>query len=66
MGKVRKVQLGDEKYEKAQAKKADVRREAKKLKKEKVKGVGLHGGERTAVVEGMELKGEVRDLLEKG
>jgi large subunit ribosomal protein L1 len=65
MGKVRKVALGDESFEKEQRKKAEVRREAKKFKKEKVEGVGLHGGERTAVVEGTELNAEVKELLEK-
>ena len=63
MGKVRKVVMGDVELEKKQRKKADVRREAKKLKK--VEGVGLHGGERTAVVEGTELKAEVREILEE-
>ena len=63
MGKVRKVSLGDVEQEKKQRKKADVRRETKKLKK--VEGVGLHGGERTAVVEGTELKAEVREILEE-
>jgi len=63
MGKVRKVQLGDESFEKEQRKKAEVRREAKKLKK--IEGVGLKGGERTAVVEGTELKGDIKDLIEK-
>jgi len=63
MGKVRKVVMGDESFEKEQRKKAEVRREAKKLKK--IEGVGLHGGERTAVVEGTELKADVKELLEK-
>jgi len=63
MGKVRKVVMGDVEQEKKQRKKADVRRETKKLKK--VEGVGLHGGERTAVVEGTELKAEVREILEE-
>lgn len=65
MGKVRKVALGDEKQEKEQKRKAEARREGKKAKKAKVEGVGLHGGERTAVVEGTELKAEVKELLEK-
>jgi len=65
MGKVRKVAMGDVELEKKQHKRAEVRREAKKLKKAKVEGVGLHGGERTAVVEGTELKAEVREILEK-
>jgi len=55
--------MGDVELEKKQRKKADVRRETKKLKK--VEGVGLHGGERTAVVEGTELKAEVREILEE-
>jgi len=63
MGKVRKVVMGDVEQEKKQRKKADVRREAKKLKK--VEGVGLHGGERTAVVEGTELKADVKEILEE-
>lgn len=65
MGKVRKVVLGDEKQEKEQKRKTEARREGKKAKKAKVEGVGLHGGERTAVVEGTELTGEVKELLEK-
>jgi len=65
MGKVRKVILGDESLEKEQRKKAEVRRETKKFKKEKVEGVGLHGGERTSVVEGTELKSDVKELLDK-
>jgi len=65
MGKVRKVVMGDESLEKEQRKKAEVRREAKKFKKEKVEGVGLKGGERTSVVEGTELKSDVKELLEK-
>ncbi|EKD32365.1 MAG: hypothetical protein ACD_77C00113G0001, partial [uncultured bacterium] len=54
MGKVRKVALGDEKQEKAQKKKADARREGKKAKKASA-----------TVVEGTELKAEVKELLEK-
>jgi len=54
MGKVRKVVLGDEKFEKAQKKKADARREGKKAKKANA-----------AMVEGVELKSEVKELLEK-
>lgn len=64
MGKVRKVALGDEKFEKEQKRKAEARREGKKAKK-RVEGVGLKGGERTTVVEGTELKAEVKELLEK-
>ncbi len=65
MGKVRKVVLGDVEAEKEQRKKAELRRETKKSKKAKVEGVGLKGGERTAVVEGTELNSEVRDILER-
>ena len=65
MGKVRKVALGDEELEKKQKRKAEARRVGKKAKKAKVEGVGLKGGERTAVVEGTELKAEVKELLEK-
>ena len=63
MGKVRKVVMGDVEQEKKQRKKAEVRRETKKLKK--VEGVGLHGGERTSLVEGTELKADVREILEQ-
>jgi len=72
MGKVRKVSIGDEELEKKQKRRAEARREGKKAKKAKVEGVGLKGGEpaspagrRTAVVEGTELKAEVKELLEK-
>jgi large subunit ribosomal protein L1 len=65
MGKVRKVILGDEKAEKEQKRKADARREGKKAKKAHVEGVGLKGGERTVLVEGDELKPEVKALMEK-
>lgn len=65
MGKVRKVQLGDESAEREQKRKAEARRETKKSKKDKVEGVGLHGGERTSMVEGTELKSEVKELLEQ-
>ncbi len=65
MGKVRKVILGDEKAEKEQKRKADARREGKKAKKAHVEGVGLKGGERTILVEGDELKPEVKELMEK-
>jgi len=54
MGKVRKVALGDEKQEKEQKKKAEARREGKKAKKANA-----------AMVEGTELKSEVKELLEK-
>jgi len=65
MGKVRKVVMGDESLEKEQRKKAEVRRETKKFKKTKIEGVGLHGGERTALVEGTELKADVREILDE-
>lgn len=65
MGKVRKVILGDEAAEKEQKRKADARREGKKAKKAKVEGVGLKGGERTVLVDGDELKPEVKELMEK-
>lgn len=65
MGKVRKVELGDESQEREQKRKAEARRETKKSKKDKVEGVGLHGGERTSMVEGTELKSDVKELLEK-
>lgn len=65
MGKVRKVILGDEATEKEQKRKADARREGKKAKKAHVAGVGLKGGERTVLVEGDELKPEVKELMEK-
>ncbi len=65
MGKVRKVILGDEAAEKEQKRKADARREGKKAKKAHVAGVGLKGGERTVLVEGDELKEEVKELMDK-
>ncbi len=65
MGKVRKVILGDEAAEKEQKRRAEARREGKKAKKAHVEGIGLKGGERTAMVEGVELKPEVKELLEK-
>jgi len=65
MGKVRKVILGDEAAEKEQKRKADARREGKKAKKAHVAGVGLKGGERTVLVEGDELKPEVKELMDK-
>lgn len=65
MGKVRVAVMGDEQMEKKLRKKAEKRREAKRLKKkEKVKGVGLKGGERTVMVEGEELKPEVQEILD--
>jgi len=65
MGKVRKVILGDEAAEKEQKRKADARREGKKAKKAKVEGVNLKGGERTVLVEGDELKPEVKAMMDK-
>lgn len=65
MGKVRKVLLGDEKVEKEQQRRAEARRETKKSKKQKVEGVGMKGGERTAVVEGTELKPEIQELIDR-
>lgn len=63
MGKIRHVVLGDEQEEKKQAKRADVRREAKKAKKQKVEGLGLKGGERVSVVEGTDIKPEFKRLV---
>lgn len=64
MGKIRVATLGDE-QEKEQKRRADARRQTKKSKKEKVEGVGLKGGERVAVVEGTEIKGEYKKLIEE-
>lgn len=55
MGKIRVKTLGDESQEREQKEKAKLRRDEKKAKKGKVEGVGLKGGERIAVVEGVEL-----------
>lgn len=65
MGKIRVAKLGDEKQEKELKRKADARRQTKQSKKEKVEGVGLKGGERTAVVEGTDIKPEYRKLVER-
>lgn len=65
MGKVRVAKLGDEEQEKKLAHRAEARRQTKKSKKEKVEGVGLKGGERTAVVEGTEIKAEYKKLVEE-
>lgn len=67
MGKIRVKTLGDEEFEKEQQKKAEKRREAKALKKEKahVKGVGLKGGQQIKVMEGVELKPEVAAAIEE-
>lgn len=58
MGKIRVATLGDEAQEQKQQDKAKARREAKKLEKAHTKGVGLKGGQKIAVVEGVELKPE--------
>lgn len=64
MGKIRVAKLGDE-SEKEQKRRAEARRQTKKSKKEKVEGVGLHGGERVAVVEGEDIKPEFKKLVEE-
>ncbi len=64
MGKIRVAKLGDEE-EKEQKRRAEARRQTKKSKKEKVEGVGLHGGERVAVVEGEDIKPEYKKLVEE-
>lgn len=64
MGKIRVAKLGDEE-EKEQKRRADARRQTKKSKKEKVEGVGLHGGERVAIVEGEDIKPEFKKLVEE-
>ncbi len=65
MGKIRSAVMGDEKSEKEAKRKAQARRDTKKAKKAKVAGVGLKGGERTAVVEGTDIKPEFKKLVEK-
>lgn len=64
MGKIRVATLGDD-SEKESKRRADARRQTKKSKKEKVEGVGLHGGERVAVVEGGELKPEYKRIVDQ-
>ncbi len=64
MGKIRVATLGSEE-EKEQRRRAGARRQTKKSKKDKVEGVGLHGGERTVVMEGAELKPEIKRLVEE-
>ena len=64
MGKIRVATLGDE-QEKEQRRRADARRQTKKSKKEHVEGVGLHGGERTVVMEGTDIKPEFKKLIEE-
>ncbi len=73
MGKIRVATLGDESLEKEQRRRAEARRDTKKSKKtlektrgkQRVEGVGLHGGERVAVVEGTEIKPEFKKLIEE-
>jgi large subunit ribosomal protein L1 len=64
MGKIRVAALGNE-QEAKQKQRADARRQTKKSKKEKVEGVGMRGGERTVVMEGVELKPEIKKLIEE-
>ena len=64
MGKIRVAKLGTD-QEKEQKRRADARRQTKKSKKAKVEGVGLHGGERVAVVEGTEIRPEFKKLIEE-
>lgn len=65
MGKIRVAALGDEQAEKEQKRKAEARRQTKDSKKAKVEGVGLHGGERVAVVEGTDINPEFKKLVEE-
>lgn len=65
MGKIRAVKLGDESSEREQKRRAEARRETKKSKKQKVEGVGLKGGERTAVMEGTDIKPEYKKLIDE-
>jgi len=65
MGKIRAVTLGDESQEKEQKRRAEARRQTKGSKKQKVEGVGMKGGERTAVVEGTDIKPEYKHLIEE-
>lgn len=64
MGKIRVATLGDEE-EKEQKRRAQARRQTKKSKKEKVEGVGMHGGERVAVIEESDIKPEFKKLVEE-
>ncbi len=72
MGKIRVATLGSAE-ESEQKRRADARRQTKKSKKpfdktqgkEKVEGIGLHGGERTVLMEGVTLKPEVKKLMEE-
>ena len=55
MGKIRVATLGNEEQEKKLKAKAEARREAKKAeKKSQVKGIGLKGGQRVNLVEGLD------------
>lgn len=65
MGKIRVAKLGDESSEKEQKRKAVARRQTKQSKKEKVEGVGLHGGERVSVVEGTDIAPEFKKLVDE-
>ncbi len=72
MGKIRVATLGDDQQEKEQKRRAEARRQTKgsksrsnRDKKTKVEGVGLHGGERTVLVEGTEIKAEYKKLVEE-
>lgn len=63
MGKIRVKTLGDDQEERKQKERIKARREGKKAQKAHVKGVGLKGGQQVAVMEGTELKPEVKELL---
>jgi len=65
MGKIRKIVMGDLEAEEEQKRRADARRQTKQAKKAKVEGVGLKGGERTAVVEGTDIKPEFKKLIDE-
>ncbi len=65
MGKIRVAKLGDTGQEREQKRRAEARRQTKESKKQKVEGVGLHGGERVAVVEGTDIKPEFKKLVEE-
>jgi large subunit ribosomal protein L1 len=65
MGKIRVAELGDEKQEKEQKRKAEARRQTKDSKKVKVEGVGMKGGERVAVVEGTDIRPEFKKLIDE-
>ncbi len=65
MGKIRVAALGDTSQEKEQKRRSEARRQTKDSKKQKVEGLGLHGGERVAVVEGTDIKPEFKKLIEE-